>query len=187
MQKGRGPQCQKRKIHQHMTMQQLKAEECEMAHGLPLTGGDANMESKQDFIDRLVSEERPDGHRLSVQTNYMVCQCGMRVLKNSAREKIQQLQQTTCWDGLWVPLKTWTGNPSHNMWRRGSKVHCKVCGGHAISRAGGWEASRHLQRPCTTREGQTQLRLRFKIQGQGGRAEQLTKNVREKIGREDLQ
>ena len=95
--KGNGLQCGQcqRRIHQCMPLQQLrqaKEETCELAHSLPVKGGTPPEESKQAFIQRLIDHPEPQGHQLQNQTNYLVCsKCGMRTLRNSSREKIEQL------------------------------------------------------------------------------------------------
>ena len=117
--KGRGLQCRncKKQIHQRMPMAVLKTakdEACEVASGIPLTAGEAPQESKQDYITRILAENSVDGHLFTLQANYIVCQkCSARVLRNSAREKIQQLHEGPCWYGPWQPHPRWTGSPPH--------------------------------------------------------------------------
>ena len=141
-----------------------KNEACEVASGIPLTGGEAPVESKQDYITRILAEHPVDGHLFSLQANYIVCQkCSARVLKNSAREKIQQLHEGPCWYGPWQPHPRWTGSPTHNLWRKGNKVYCQHCNGHALQKGEEWQASRPLQRPCSRSVNrQTTLPLVFR-------------------------
>ena len=126
--KGNGLQCTQCqcRVHQHLTLAQLrqaKEEKCALATGLSVKGGEPPAESKQAYIQKLIDNPAPDGHELQIQTNYLVCnKCGLRTLRNSAREKIEQLHQTRCWSGPWEPPVTWTGNPSHKLHRRGNKV-----------------------------------------------------------------
>lgn len=120
------------------------------------------MESKQDFIKRIVEDTTPEGHKLVIQTNYLACeQCGMRTLKNSAREKIKQLHQSPCWHGKWEAPTAWTGNPTHELQRRGNKVWCQICKACAIPKGSQRAASRQLQRPCEKATQQLQLPLCF--------------------------
>ena len=96
--KGNGLQCNQCqcRVHQHLTLQQLrkaKEEKCELATSLSVKGGEQQTETKQAFIQRLIDNPAPNGHELQIQTNYLVCtKCGMRTLRNSAREKIEQLE-----------------------------------------------------------------------------------------------
>ena len=90
-----------------------KNEACEVASGM---GGEAPVESKQDYITRILAEHPVDGHLFSLQANYIVCQkCSARVLKNPAREKIQQLHDGPCWYGPWQPHPRWTQPYPHHV------------------------------------------------------------------------
>ena len=168
-QKGNGQQCQQCqcRIHQHMTIQQLKNikdEKCELAQSLPVKGGAASEETKQAYIQRLIDQPHAQGHHLQVQTNYLVCgKCGLRTLKNSARAKIEQLNNSPCWNGRWEAPATWTGHPTHLLQRRGNRVWCEVCGAHALSSDGTWKPSKQLNKPCKKAECQQQLPLTFKV------------------------
>ena len=128
----------------------------------PSRGGTTH--GKQDYIARILAETTAEGHLLQLQANYIVCQkCGVRVLKNAAREKIQHLHESACWYGPWTPSPQWTGNPSHILWRKGRKVYCQHCKSYAVNRQEGWQASRQLQRPCTADTAkQTQLPICFR-------------------------
>ena len=127
-----------------------------------MKGGEPQIESKQNFIQRLIDNPEPQGHELQFQTNYLVCtKCGMRTLRNSAREKIEQLHQSQCWSGKWEPPATWTGNPTHQMQRRGNKIWCEICKACAIPSAKDWKASKQLQRPCAKADERRQLPLVF--------------------------
>ena len=89
------------------------------------------METKQATY-RLV-EHQEGGHQLRIQNIYLVCeQCGMRTLRNSAREKIQQLHQSACWNGKWELPRQRAGHPTHEMWRRANCVQRKQCHACAI-------------------------------------------------------
>ena len=169
MAKGRGPQCRhcKKQIHQRMTilpaLKEAKDEKCEVAVGVSITGGEPNMETKQEYINRILQEHTEEGHLLQQQANYIVCQkCGVRALRNAAREKIQQMHQSTCWYGPWTPDVQWQGSPTHNLWRRGQKIYCQSCKGHAIIQEHGWKASKQLQKPCAAGQQTTQLPLCFR-------------------------
>ena len=144
------------------SLKEVKEEKCEVAVGVSITGGDAHMETKEEYINRILQEQHEEGHLLHQQANYIVCQkCGMRTLRNAAREKIQQMHQSTCWYGPWTPDVQWQGSPTHRMWRRGQKIYCQSCNGHAINHEKGWKASRQLQRVCAAGQ-QTQLPLCFR-------------------------
>ena len=144
-------QCQCR-IHQRLK------EKCELAQSLPVKGGDTQMESKQAFIQRLIDHSEPSGHGFKIQTNYLVCnKCGVRTLKNSARDKIKQLCQSPCWSGKWDIPPTWTGNPTRVMLRRRNKIWCQVCKACALPKGGDWQASKQLQKPCSKAEKQHEL------------------------------
>ena len=166
--KGTGLQCSQcqSRIHQHMTVQQLKQakdEACALAHSLPVTGGTPMEETKQDFIQRLIDNPLDNGHQLQFHTNYLVCnKCGVRVLRNAARDKIEQLHKSTCWSGTWDTPSGWIGHPTHQMHRRGNKVWCNLCKAHANPAGDTWKASHKLVRPCDDGKGSRQLPLTFR-------------------------
>ena len=136
--KGRGLQCQrcKKQVHQRMPMVQLrqaKDEQRGVEVRASLTGGNSAADSKQAHIKGIVAERPVEGHLLQLQANYIVCQ-KVRVLKNSAREKIAQLHKSECWYGQWTPPSQWVGNPSHIMWRKGQKIYCQTCKAYAVNK-----------------------------------------------------
>ena len=162
MPKGLGLQCQRCQtcIHQHMPMQQLRAaqeEKCELAQHLPVKGGSghgdqAGLHSTDHGRGRSAgpSVDHPDA--------FFVCgRCGMRTLKNAAREKIEQLHSSPCWHGKWMAPATGTGNPTHELQRRGNKVWCQTCKACAIAKNGTWIPSEQLKKPCGQAIQQLQL------------------------------
>lgn len=148
-------------------LKEAKEEKCEVAVGVPITGGEPALESKQDYIARILAERNVEGHLLQLQANYIVCQkCGVRALRNAARQKIQSLHESACWYGPWTPGQHWHGSPAHILWRRGHKVYCQTCKSHSIYKDEAWRASRQLQKPCTAdAKKHTQLPLRFRAKG----------------------
>lgn len=122
------------------------------------------METKQAYIQRIVTEHPADGHKLGIQTNYLVCEkCGMRTLRNSVREKIQQLHESPCWNGAWELPNQWAGHPTHEIWRRANRAYCSVCGGQRGPLASKQAAAEDLhQKPANATAPL--------LQGQNGRA-----------------
>lgn len=137
------------------------------------------METKQAYIQRIVTEHPADGHKLGIQTNYLVCEkCGMRTLRNSVREKIQQLHESPCWNGAWELPNQWAGHPTHEIWRRANRAYCSKCHACAVAKGGHWHPSKQLQRICTKNQ-QTQLPLCFRAKT-AELPDNRTKKVREK-------
>lgn len=114
-------------------LRQAKDEQRGVEVRASLTGGNSAADSKQAHIKGIVAERPVEGHLLQLQANYIVCQ-KVRVLKNSAREKIAQLHKSECWYGQWTPPSQWVGNPSHIMWRKGQKIYCQTCKAYAVNK-----------------------------------------------------
>ena len=146
--------CQKR-ITQHLTveaLQKIQAEDCPSVMKLNLQGGQPEVtQTKQELVKSLVDGTHPSmaDHKFVLQTNYVVCtRCSGRILRNAAREKIESLAVSSCWDVEWLPEGGWQGHSSHKLWRKGGKVTCLTCGGHAIRTQSGFSASKALQKAC---------------------------------------
>ena len=152
--KGRALQCQgcQKRITQHLTveaLQQIQAEECPSVMRLNLQGGQPDStQSKQELVKSLVEGTHPlmTDRQFVLQTNYVVCaRCSGRILRNAAKEKIESLAGSTCWNGEWLPEGGWH---AHKLWRKGGKVYCTTCSAHAIRSQQGFSASKALQKAC---------------------------------------
>ena len=97
-------------------------------------------------------------HQFVQQTNYVVCtRCNGRILRHAAKEKIESLASSTCWNGEWIPTEGWAGHSTHKMWRKGGKLFCLTCRAHAVCRKEDFQASKALQKACGSTNHQSSL------------------------------
>ena len=146
--------CNKR-ITKHMTieaLQEIQAEECPANHTVVIRGGQAEeVTSKTALIKSMLdgTHSEMSDHLFVQQTNYVVCtRCNGRILRHAAKEKIECLARSTCWNGEWTPTTGWSGHPSHKMWRKGGKLFCSTCKSHAVNKQEEFQASKALQKAC---------------------------------------
>lgn len=165
--KGKGVQCSscKRRLTMHNKYQDIldgQTAMCDDNPGMSLVGGAASDQTKAALLQQIVQGALPNmaPHIFAIQTNYISCEkCNIKLLKNSAREKLLEMTTKPCWDEQWSPTEGWKGHASHVMWRKGGKLWCTSCGAHA---AKGFAASKGLQRPCSHQTGQATLPACFR-------------------------
>ena len=145
----RGLQCLKR---QKYITKQLKLDD--RMPGTPagiVKGGDSTSQpTKAELLKQLANGSFPgmSDHSFELQTHYVVCsRCHSRVLRNSARDKLEGLARAPCWNQAWTPDE-WMGHKSHKMRRVGAKLFCQECKAHAVHVKAGYEASKALQKSC---------------------------------------
>ena len=145
--------CQKyiTKHYKIEALQKVQTEECPAAQASIVKGGEANSQpTKAELLKQLANGSFPgmSDHTFELQAHYVVCRkCHCRVLRNSAREKLESLARAPCWDQAWEP-EQWRRHKSHKMWRVGAKLFCHECKSHAVHTKGGFEPSKALGRAC---------------------------------------
>ena len=164
--KGRALQCQgcNKRITKHLTceaLQQIKEEDCPATLQLVIQGGQAEeAQSKTALVKSMIEGSHPamTDHQFVQQTNYVVCtRCNGRILRHAAKEKIESLASSTCWNGEWIPTEGWAGHSTHKMWRKGGKLFCLTCRAHAVCRKEDFQASKALQKACGSTNHQSSL------------------------------
>ena len=114
----RGLQCLKcqKYITKHLKMEELRkvqVEECPAHQAGIVKGGDStNQPTKAELLKQLATGSFPGmaDHSFELQTHYVVCRsCHSRVLRNSARDKLEGLARAPCWNQAWSP-DDWSGH-----------------------------------------------------------------------------
>lgn len=84
-----------------------------------------------------------------IQNAYIVCQqCGGRILRRAALDKLKTLALTECWNASWPVPQGWQGHVTHQMWRKGQQVACINCKARANAGDQTWTPSRALRLRC---------------------------------------
>ena len=152
--KGTAMQCLqcKARLTMHSNLQDIKDgkdAKCDQATGHSLVGGAASITAKAELIQQMLEGTMPNmaPHQLILKNHYIVCEtCNVRLLKNSAQEKLKELSSKTCWNQAWSGGPTWTGHGSHKIWRKGGKIWCQTCQAHANMTEAGPMASKASSR-----------------------------------------
>ena len=167
--KGRGLKCKQCKagvtMHNKLTdLKEAATEICPKAADPGVIGGNSGSSDKATLIEQMLSGTCAgmSDHSFSLQKHYIVCgRCNQRLLRNSAKEKLQDLATAPCWDSEWPIPAVWAGHATHQMWRKGGKIFCRRCKAHVMQKDGRPQASKHLTKACT--QGHTtQLPLCFR-------------------------
>ena len=167
--KGRGLKCRQCQatvtMHSKLTdLQDAATAACPKAADIGVVGGSSGTTDKATLLQRMLTGTCAgvSDHTFSMQKHYIVCgRCNQRLLKNSAKEKLQELAAAPCWDCEWPIPAAWAGHATHQMWRKGNKVFCKRCTAHVAMKEGQPQASKQLQKSCA--QGHTtQLPLCFR-------------------------
>ena len=139
-------------------LEAVKHEQCPAGAKIQLNGGQPASLSKGEMLQQVLTGALPgmSAHCFELQRNYLVCrECKSRILRHAAREKLEALARTPCWNGPWMAQEGWNGHGTHELWRQGGKVSCKRCMANALSKAGNFSPSKVLMKPCGKAEHTT--------------------------------
>ena len=145
-------------------LQEAATEICPKAADPGVIGGHSGSSDKATLIEQMLNGACAgvSDHSFSLQKHYIVCgRCNQRLLRNSAKEKLQDLTTAPCWDSEWPIPAGWAGRATHRMWRKGGKIFCQSCKAHVMQKDGRPQASKRLTKACA-KGHTTQLPLCFR-------------------------